>query len=112
MKKKDVILKLQQKDFVENTLRQIEREFEKIGLVFNFEATIDFENLVGRLSEDLNLIFKEEPMLFKQLLYTIDLPEKEVDRILTFADRPMVGLAELVVVRSAQKVYLRAHFSS
>ena len=111
MNKNELISKLNNDIFIEKTLFQLQREFEKIGLAFDYTLNSDYQKLVQQLSQDLSILFKQESNLFKQLLYSIDLPEREVDRIFSSAKDPLDELAELIIIRSAQKVYLRAYFS-
>lgn len=111
MNKKELYLKLDDEVFIEKTLQQLQREFLKVGLDYSYTMIFGYQELLKKLSDDLTLLFEQEQQLFKQLLYGIDLPEKEVSTILLTSAQPMLDLADLVAIRCAEKVYLRMVFS-
>jgi hypothetical protein len=99
--------------FVLKTQQQISKDFAKFNLIFpaNFEevayAKPEIEQLI---SEQLVDLMKEGETRLLQLLYTIDLSEKEFLSITTNANfLPL--LSEKILYREAYKIFLRAKFS-
>jgi len=98
--------------FVLNTQQQISKDFAKFNLFFpeNFESIayskFDIEVLI---KENVNDLMKEGESRLLQLMYTIDLPEKEFLHLTTQIDF-LDQLAEKILRREAYKVFLRQHF--
>lgn len=98
--------------FVLNTQQQISKDFAKFNLFFpeNFETTAysksDIEMLIKENVQDL---IQEGEARLLQLMYTIDLPEKEFLHLITQIDF-LDLLAEKILRREAYKVFLRQHF--
>ena len=101
------------KDFVLETQRQIVRDFEKFDLIFEpvFLDTPFEKNLIlEKIAEQLAELMKEGETRLLQLLYTIDLSEKEfLD--LTHQAHFLDLLSEKILFREAYKVFLRSKFS-
>ncbi|TNF45886.1 MAG: hypothetical protein EP305_12745 [Bacteroidetes bacterium] len=98
--------------FVLNTQRQISKDFAKFNLFFpeNFESTpyskLDIETMIKQNVQDL---IREGETRLLQLMYTIDLPEKEFLH-LTVQNDFLELLADKILRREAYKVFLRQHF--
>lgn len=98
--------------FVLNTQQQIAKDFAKFNLFFpdKFESVpyskVDIETMVKHNVQDL---IREGESRLLQLMYTIDLPEKEfLD--LTVQNDFLDLIAEKILRREAYKVFLRQHF--
>ena len=100
-------------DFVLKTQEQIAKDFAKFNLFFseNFETNAltkeEIEQQIGPLIIDL---MREGETRLLQLLYTIDLSEKEFLAITTDPDF-IQKLSEKILFREAYKVFLRKTFS-
>ena len=104
----------QNQQFVLKTQQQIAKDFAKFNLFFSDSFEIDvhskeeIERLIGQLIVDL---MKEGETRLLQLLYTIDLSEKEFLHITTDPNFIQL-LSEKILFREAYKVFLRTKFSS
>jgi hypothetical protein len=100
--------------FVLKTQQQITKDFAKFNLYFSnsFENEVttkdEIERLIGQLLVDL---MKQGETRLLQLLYTIDLSEKEFLHITTNPNFIQL-LSEKILFREAYKVFLRSKFSS
>ena len=100
--------------FVLKTQQQISKDFAKLNLYFSDSFEIEpiskneIELFIGQLLVDL---MRQGETRLLQLLYTIDLSEKEFLHITTDANFVQL-LAEKILLREAYKVYLRTKFSS
>lgn len=104
----------QNQQFVLKTQQQIAKDFAKFNLYFSNSFEIEpfskneIERLIGQLLVDL---MKEGETRLLQLLYTIDLSEKEFLHITTDPNFIQL-LSEKILFREAYKVFLRTKFSS
>ena len=99
--------------FVLKTQRQIAKDFAKFNLFFpeNFEEERYTKQAIEELvSEQVAELMKEGETRLLQLLYTIDLSEKEFLSITTDPDFLKL-LSEKILMREAYKVFLREKFS-
>ena len=100
-------------DFVLKTQQQIVKDFAKFNLTFpeNFEtetfSKIEIESLIAERVTDL---MKEGETRLLQLLYTIDLSEKEFLQLTTQANF-IEEISRKILYREAYKVFLRMKFS-
>ncbi len=100
--------------FVLKTQQQIAKDFAKFNLYFSDSFEIEpiskdeIERLIGQLLVDL---MKQGETRLLQLLYTIDLAEKEFLHITTDPNFVQL-LSEKILFREAYKVFLRTKFSS
>ena len=100
--------------FVLITQQQIAKDFAKFNLLFSDSFEIEpiskdeIERLIGQLLVDL---MKQGETRLLQLLYTIDLSEKEFLHITTDPNFIQL-LSEKILFREAYKVFLRTKFSS
>jgi hypothetical protein len=99
--------------FVLKTQQQISKDFAKFNLFFpeNFEnipySKTDIEELI---KENISDMIKQGETRLLQLMYTIDLPEKEFLH-LTIQNDFLDLLAEKILRREAYKVFLRQHIT-
>jgi hypothetical protein len=99
--------------FVLKTQRQIAKDFAKFNLLFpdNFETALHSKPIIEELiAERIAEIMQEGETRLLQLLYTIDLSEKEFLSITTEPDFLKL-LSEKILMREAYKVFLREKFS-
>ena len=99
--------------FVLKTQRQIAKDFAKFNLFFpeNFEEEHFTKDAIeGMISEQVAELMKEGETRLLQLLYTIDMSEKE---FLSITNEPdfLKLLSEKILMREAYKVFLREKFS-
>lgn len=99
--------------FVLKTQQQIAKDFAKFNLFFqdNFETEVySREKIESLIAERVTDLMKEGEARLLQLLYTIDLSEKEFLSITTDPDFISL-LSEKILFREAYKVFLRSKFS-
>lgn len=100
--------------FVLKTQQQIAKDFAKLNLFFPeyFESTVqDKEEIEVLISDQLVEILKEGETRLLQLLYTIDIPEKQFLTITSSANF-IRELSAKILFREAYKVFLREKFST
>lgn len=104
----------QNQQFVLKTQQQIAKDFAKFNLYFSDSFEIEptskdeIERLMGQLLVD---VMRQGETRLLQLLYTIDISEKEFLHITTDPNFIQL-LSEKILYREAYKVYLRTKFSS
>lgn len=99
--------------FVLNTQKQLAKDFNQNGFYFSQEFSenaLTREEIEQAVAEQLMEIMRSGETKLLQLLYTIDLPEKEFLSIL-HTPNFLQALAAKVVFKEAYKVYLRNRFS-
>ncbi len=95
--------------------KQLNKDLNTIGEEVDFEPmeyTLNY--LINRLSPLLVHLVENQINSLFTVLYTIDIPEEKVKRVL-FEDsqeQPIHELAHLILSRAFQKVVLRAYFKS
>lgn len=99
--------------FVQDTVNQICKDFSRCG--WDLDSDLLNRKLVKTeieelLAEKLVEIMKFGETQLLQLIYIIDIPEKEFLSITTQPNFPQL-LAEKIVLKEAYKVYLRSKFS-
>jgi hypothetical protein len=108
-----VINEFSNKQFVQDTLLQIQKDFSRCGweidsLRLNQRLTkVELEELIG---EKLVEIMKHGESQLLQLIYIIDIPEKEFLSSVTQKEVVKI-LSEKILLKEAYKVYLRRKFS-
>ena len=105
-------LQLNSDAFVLKTQQQIAKDFEKFNLIFD-EAfhciPLNRIQIQEGIEEQISELMKEGETRLLQLLYTIDIPEKDFLALTTEPDFLNL-LAEKILFREAYKVFLRAKF--
>ena len=113
MKNNEITPHLKNASFARKTCEQLNKEFERVGIALNLDtANHDMNQIVDYLAKELTLISEHQSSLFAQLIYSIDLPEQQVNTIMQTSATIMEDLAQAILVRVAQKIYLRERFSS
>ncbi len=112
MKKNDIIERLKIPDFVQATKNQLVKEFSLVDLELTLqENTIEKNEILFDLSQEIEVLLRDNPERLAQLFYRMDLPESKTNDIIAHAENIAFSLAEIMLVRCAQKVYLRTVFS-
>ena len=99
--------------FVQDTVNQIYKDFSRCGWDLDSDmlnrplVKTEIEELIA---EKLVEIMKFGEIQLLQLIYIIDIPEKEFLSIITEPNFPNL-LAEKIILKEAYKVYLRRKFS-
>lgn len=99
--------------FVLKTQQQIAKDFAKFNLFFpeNFENVVYSKEIIESLvAERVADLMKEGETRLLQLLYSIDLAEKEFLSITTDPNFLKL-LSEKILFREAYKIFLRSKFS-
>jgi hypothetical protein len=99
--------------FVLKTQQQIAKDFAKFNLYFppDFESEVYSKEIIETLiSERVTDLMKEGETRLLQLLYTIDLSEKEFLGITMHPDFLHL-LSQKILFREAYKVFLRSKYS-
>ncbi|MEY3237768.1 MAG: hypothetical protein RI883_1869 [Bacteroidota bacterium] len=100
--------------FVLKTQQQISKDFAKFNLFFSDLFEIDpfsKEEIEIQIADQLADIMKQGETRLMQLLYTIDVAEKDFLQ-LTTQPNFLQELSHKILYREAYKVYLRMKFSS
>ena len=99
--------------FVIKTQEQIVKDFGKFNLFFPEEFSTkpySKEAIESLLAERISDLMQEGETRLLQLLYTVDLPEKEFLSLTTQTDF-LAQLSERILFREAYKIYLRKKYS-
>ena len=98
--------------FVQDTVNQICKDFSRCGWDLDsvyFSRPLVKTEIEELLAEKLVEIMKFGETQLLQLIYIIDIPEKEFLSITSQPNFPQL-LAEKIVLKEAYKVYLRSRF--
>ncbi len=99
-------------EFVLKTQQQIHKDFAKFNLEFPENFIFDpwpKEKIEEIIQEKLKEIMPFGETRLLQLLYTIDIPEKQFLSLITEPDF-LVSIAEAILKREAMKVYFRSKY--
>ncbi len=101
------------KELLEDTLNQIEKDFGQIELQLREVKQGDdyFERLCADLSYTVDALLDKAPDRLFSLMYRIDLPESRISNLLG-SDEPAMAIAEMILKRELQKVVIRRKFSA
>lgn len=102
----------QRSDFVRKTQEQIAKDFSRSGYLLYPEFSLEvktFEEISENVSDMLSEVMQDGEGKLLQLLYQIDLPQKEFFGLLN-EDNLIDLLAEKIIRREAYKVFLRSKF--
>lgn len=112
MKNNEIIKRFEDHLFAEKTCLQLIREFDRVGISIPLEPKErDKGQIIKQLATELGLIMEQAPQLLSQLFYAVDLPEEQIEKIFTKGEDVASEIAELLLIRAAQKVYIREKFS-
>lgn len=101
--------------FLSKVILQLNKDFSSYYPDL-FEQDLDGEkvtktSLVETVMNALIQLEKEQPSALPQLLYSIDIPENIFQQVLNNSASFHKGLAEVIVIREAYKVWIRVNFS-
>ncbi len=97
-------------DFVEKTMDQISKDFNRCGLEVDFELNAILpikEELINQIASRLIRLSATE---LQQLIYTVDLQENKFLNAVTMND-DFKTLANEILKREALKVFIRSNYS-
>ena len=94
----------------EEILVQLKKDLILSGIQTDFFDEINsFKELIELLPVFIEELLQYYPELFSNLIYRIDIPEKQVENIAT--ENLQLGFTELILKRLIQKVYFRKKYS-
>ena len=100
---------------VRETALQVIRDFEflNIDIIFSGNERAAFDELMSQITPALIRLYKENPSHFQQLLYRIDIPEKQFRELLASENHVNFPkkIAEMLIRREFQKVLTRKYYS-
>jgi hypothetical protein len=97
-------------DFVEKTMAQISKDFNRCGLEVDFELKAILpikEELTNQIASRLTQLSVTE---LQQFIYTVDLQENKFLNAVTMND-DFKSLANEIIKREALKVFIRSNYS-
>lgn len=106
-------LNISQEYLVTKFLEQLRKDFDACGVCSFFEnvdSSLNYELLIFEISNALLTIEKQGYSVYNQLLYRIDVPEKDIARV-SVMEYKNAAIAELIIKRILQKVILKIQFS-
>jgi hypothetical protein len=101
-------------EFALDTQKQLAKDFAQFHLYFDDSFTTEpfqLQRIQVAIAELLVELMKEGETRLLQLLYTIDLPEKEFLHLTTEPEFLQL-ISERILLREAYKVFLRRKFST
>ena len=113
MKEEDLITYFDRDSFVLKTQQQIEKDFAKYGIDFPetfFTEPLSKLEIESILQEKVTAIMKFGETNLLQLLYTIDISEKDFKNLVQSPDF-LPTIAYMILKREAMKVYFREKYS-
>lgn len=106
---------LQKKDLFADFKTQLKKDFEECNCDIGFVEMLkpDFEDIRARLATELRLNDKRSLFNLQQLLYRVDIQEKQLSNYLKqhAGEDYLEVVAELIIKRILQKIVLRNYFS-
>lgn len=112
LNKKEIIKRFSEESFAKATFEQVKNDFFKVGIDIQFsdEDYATKDTFIKRLGSEIEAVMREAPHLLTQLFYLVDLPENQVDLLLSEAENPTLDLADALLIRAAQKVYFKQKY--
>jgi len=113
-KQSALIQSFESSNYAESVFLQLAKEFSKVGIsiIFHPEDLSSFSTFKKRLAEEIEVVMRTSPNSINQLLYLADLPENSVDEVFKLEAEPIEELAEMLLLRIAQKIYYREKYKS
>ncbi|WP_350292744.1 hypothetical protein [uncultured Croceitalea sp.] len=107
----EILEEAQKLGLFEKLLTQLEKDFELANVEWHPLSPISFESLVTQLQEKFYVLLLEKFSDYLNLLYVIDVPEKEFKEI---KSSDVVEISKevsfLILKRIFQKVWLKAKY--
>lgn len=102
-----------QREFVLKTIEQINKDLNGISTQILSIELIDknsvYNKILNELQQIISSIVNKNPSMLPQFIYRVDIKESEFMAALN--DSTHQNLAEKILIREAQKVFLRMKFS-
>ena len=97
---------LTNEDFVIETIRQIEKDFQRCDVTINLNNCKNRTDLEQSIFDSIHTL---QAAKLQQLIYLVDIPENEFLRIMT---KPYYfqSLSESILRREALKIYIRKNY--
>jgi hypothetical protein len=106
-----ILQALRKEDFLQKTLKQLQRDFARIGIEFPELVLIkDLEKAEIEVKKILDNIIHENPESLPHILYIIDLSEDKVRKIIDRSENSSADLAYAILLRCGEKVYWKERF--
>ncbi|NBX79142.1 MAG: hypothetical protein EBQ94_02000 [Flavobacteriales bacterium] len=96
-------------DFVEKTMAQISKDFNRSGIDFEFQLQSNLPLKEQVVSEIRHAIVKLSSTELQQFIYTIDLNENDFLKAVTIND-DLLTLSERILQREALKVFIKINY--
>ena len=96
-------------DFVEKTMAQISKDFNRCAIDFEFQLQSNLPLKEQVVSEIRNAIVKLSSTELQQFIYTIDLNENNFLKAVTMND-DLITLSEKILQREALKVFIKINY--
>jgi hypothetical protein len=106
-----ILQALRKEDFLQKTLKQLQRDLARIGIEFpELTDSVDFEKAETEVKHILDDIIHENPESLPHILYIIDLSEDKVRKIIEQSENSSADLAYAILLRCAEKVFWKERF--
>lgn len=102
------------KKLITETIIQIQKDFQPYADELWYEGEIEnaYNSILEQLASLIAVLLQKEAQAFMNILYRVDIPDKHFKRILDYAEDTSEELADAIIKREFQKVWIRLHFSS
>ena len=109
---KDIQIQCQNADVLQKTVQQINKDLSTYRLVIELDvhAKNAFEQLVNKLTIEVNQMIQQNSKQFFALLYRIDVSEKRVNEVLSKHKDHARHLALILIEREVVKALTKANF--
>lgn len=102
-------------DWVEETAQQLIKDFTMLDIPLNFRVTSEnkYQDLFNQVRSIFQELFEKNYHVFLNLLYRIDLPEQELNKLTNTLSGPLLydEITELILQREFRKVVTRHLYS-
>jgi hypothetical protein len=100
---------------IRETAAQVIKDFNMAGfnITFSGNELLAFNELKDQIKPVLSALYHDQPGQFRNLLYRIDLDERQLSALLSACDTSRIAdvLAERILQREFEKVLTRRFFS-
>ena len=100
-------------EIAKQTIDQLNKDFNWVGVRFNLPTADSnvYQDMVEQISDALNKLATRNSSLIPSLLYRIDLPEEQHNKIIITSTTYFEQLADMILRRECFKVITRINFS-
>ena len=98
---------------LEETARQVQKDFESCGLEIQFtkEEAHTYDVLLAQVKEQVESLIQRQSGTFQNLLYRVDIPEKNFIQLQHTSTDFLHDLSRLILEREFMKVVTRKMYS-